>query len=117
MLSLTPDGRIALNAAACRVLLSSDVKFVLLLWDRINRKIALKATTKADRNGYAVTIVPSRHAGGIRAKSFLTHIGWKGGSRLRLAASWNHKEKMLEVIVPQTAVSSIMRERKSASRA
>ena len=53
-LSLTPDGKIALNAPAVRLLREANVKFVLLLWDKNNRKVALKAAVKGDTNAYAV---------------------------------------------------------------
>lgn len=86
-------------AAATRVLFEAGVKAVLLLWDKANSKIALKATAKGDKNGFAVSFT-DKHSGSIRAKSFVVHIGWTGTSREMLPAAWNEKEKMLEAAVP-----------------
>ena len=99
-LSLTPDGKIALNAPAVRLLREANVKFVLLLWDKNNRKVALKAAVKGDTNAYAVSGVGS-HSATIRAKPFLRHVGWKGLKRTTLPATWHEKDKMFEVFLPK----------------
>jgi hypothetical protein len=98
-LSLLPDGRITINAAACRIILGAHMKSALLLWDRANRKVALKAAAKGDRNAYAVTISRSR-SGTITAKSFLGHIGWNARKREMVSAMWNEKERTLEATLP-----------------
>ena len=105
-LSLVPDGRIALNAAAVRILAHAGVKSVLLLWDKGNYRVALKAASKGDKNAYAVSIVPDAHSGSLRAKSFLGHIGWSASKRTLLPATWNEKEKMFEITLPQEHIKS-----------
>jgi hypothetical protein len=105
-LSLVPDGRIALNAAAVRVLTGAGVKSVLLLWDKTNNKLALKAAPKGDKNAYAVSIVRDSHSGSLRAKSLLTHIGWSAPKRTMLPATWHEKEKMFEITLPPEYVGS-----------
>jgi len=107
-LSLVPDGRIALNAAAVRILTEAGVKSVLLLWDKANNKVALKAAAKSDKNSYAVSIVRDSHSGSLRAKSFLGHIGWSAPKRTMLPATWNEKDKMFEITLPQEYLSSAM---------
>lgn len=102
-LSLTPDGRIGLNAPAVRLLREANVKFVLLLWDKSNRKIALKAAVKSDTNAYAVSGMGS-HSATIRARPFLRHVGWNGLKRITLPAMWREKDNMLEIIVPKGSV-------------
>jgi hypothetical protein len=99
-LSLLPDGRITINAAAVRILIQAGVKTVLLLWDRSNNRMALKAASRADKSTYAVSIAPGSHSGSLRAKLFLVHIGWNAPSRQTLPAVWNEKEKMFEVSLP-----------------
>ena len=103
--SLVPDGRIALNAAVCRVLVGAGIKSVLLLWDKANHKFAVKAAPKNEANAYAVSIASS-HSGSIRAKAFLAHIGWNARTRETLSATWNEKEKMFEVTLPERSVKS-----------
>ncbi len=107
-ISLVPDGRMALNAAAVRILTEAGVKSVLLLWDKSNNKVALKAAAKGDKNSYAVSIVRDRYSGSLRAKSFLGHIGWRAPKRTLLPATWNEKDKMFEITLPQEYVTSAM---------
>jgi hypothetical protein len=104
-ISLVPDGRMALNAAAVRILRQAGVRSVLLLWDKTNRKVALKAAAKNDKNSYAVSGVGS-HSASLRAKSFLGHIGWNALRRTMLPARWNEKDKMFEITIPQEFMTS-----------
>ena len=96
-LSLVPDGRIAVNAAATRLLAQAKIKDVLLLWDKAAHKVALKAARKADKNSYRVSVAPDLHSGHIRAKAFLTYIGWSAPQRIQYAATWHEKEGILEI--------------------
>jgi hypothetical protein len=105
-LSLVPDGRIALNAAAARILTEAGVTWMVLLWDKTNNKIALKAAAKRDKNSYAVSIVRDRNSGSLRAKSFLGYIGWNAPKRTMLPATWNEREKMFEITLPQEYLRS-----------
>jgi hypothetical protein len=105
-LSLVPDGRIAFNAAAVRVLTGAGVKAVLLLWDKTSRKVALKAAAKGEKDCYAVSIVKGTYSGSLRAKSFFSHIGWSAPKRTMLSATWNEKEKMFEITLPPEYVGS-----------
>ncbi len=106
MLSLAPGGRITLNAAATRIMSEAGVKFVLLLWDKGSHRLALKAAQKGDKNGYALTLLTERHSGSLRAIQFLRHIGWNAPRRELLPATWNEKERMLEVTLPKRNVAS-----------
>jgi hypothetical protein len=106
-LSLVPDGRIAFNAAAVRVLTGAGVKSVLLLWDKTSRKVALKAAAKGEKDCYAVSIVKGTYSGSLRAKSFLSHIGWSAPKRTMLPATWNEKEKMFAITLPREHMSSV----------
>jgi hypothetical protein len=99
-LSIVPEGRIAINAAAARIFVSLGIKSVLLLWDQSTHKLAIKSAHKGDKNAYAVSIAPASHSGSLRAKSFLSYIGWNAPKREMIAATWNEKEKMLEATLP-----------------
>ena len=99
-LSLVPDGRITVNAAACRLLTGAGVKAVVLLWDESTHRIALKAASKGDRDAYAVSMPSGNYSGSLRAKSFLAYIGWNAPLRQTLPATWNESEKMLEAMLP-----------------
>jgi hypothetical protein len=108
-LSLTPEGRIGLNSAAARIFAEAGIKTVLLLWDKVSNKCALKAAPKTDKNAYAVSVAQNKRGGSLTAKSFLSHIGWGAPHRETLAAVWNEKEKILEVTLPQKYVGLEMR--------
>ena len=99
-LSITVDKRVVINAAAVRIFVQAGVKSVLLLWDRSNHRVALKAAQKGDKNAYAVSIALGSHSGSLRAKSFLDHIGWKARKREMIPVVWNEKERMFEATLP-----------------
>jgi hypothetical protein len=105
-IALTPDGRLSLNAATCRILSSSGVARVVMLWDAIGKKVALKAAAKFDKNAFAVSLVRDEHAGSIRAKSFLNYIGWRAGQRVVIPATWDETERMLEIALPAEYLNS-----------
>ncbi len=98
-LSVVPDGRITINAAAVRIAKEARVKSVLLLWDPITHRLAIKVTHRGDRDSYALSIASS-HSGSLRAKSFLKHIGWKARKREMIPAIWNERERMFEATLP-----------------
>ena|SRR5271165_1800764 len=99
-LSITPDGRITINSAAVRIAREARITSVLLLWDSVNHRLAIKAAQRADKNSYALSIVASSHSGSLRAKAFLTYVGWKSRKRETIPAPWNEKERMFEAILP-----------------
>jgi hypothetical protein len=105
IVSIGQSGKFALNAAAARILVEAGVKSVLLLWDKDNRKIAIKAAQKSDKNAFAASLVGASN-GTIRAKSFLIHIGWTARRRETLPATWNAQEKMFEITLPLQCLMS-----------
>jgi hypothetical protein len=111
-LAITPGGTVVFNAAASRILAGAGVRAVLLLWDKNTNKFAIKATSKGDRNAYAVSPSHGRSSGSLRARMFLNHVGWGAKRRELLQATWNEKEKMLETVLP----SKFIGPRKAYSR-
>lgn len=99
-LSITPDGRIAINAAAVRIAQEARIEAVLLLWDAVNRRLAIKAAQKKDKNSFALSIAPASHSGSLRASRFIAHIGWKARKREAIPLTWNGEERMFEGTVP-----------------
>jgi hypothetical protein len=105
-LSITPSGNVVFNAAATRVLAAAGVKAAVLLWDKNTNRFAIKATSKGDRNAYAVTITPGHSSGSLRAMSFLNYVGWGAKHRESLSVTWNEKEKMLETVLPSKFIGA-----------
>lgn len=96
-LSVTTDGRIALNAAASRLFQKADAKAVTILWDKATHGIALQAAQKGDKNAFAIS---TQRSSTITAKRFLEHIGWSADRRQTVPARWNGQMKMLEAKLP-----------------
>jgi len=105
-LAITPGGTIVFNAAAGRILAAAGVKAALLLWDKNTNKFAIKATSKGDKNSYAITLTPGSSSGSLRAMAFLNYVGWGAKHRESLPATWNEKEKMLETILPSKFIGA-----------
>jgi hypothetical protein len=99
-LSIVPDGRIVMNAATVRIIKERRITSVLLLWDPTNHRLALKAAQRGDKNSYAVSVADASHSGSLRAKAFLSHIGWKASKREMISTEWNEKERMFEATLP-----------------
>jgi hypothetical protein len=98
-ISILPSGRIAINAAGVRILLAAGIKSVVILWDRRNHRVGIKAAQKGDTNAFAVSI-SRRSSANLRAKSFLNFIGWSAPKKEMLPAAWNEREKMFEIALP-----------------
>ncbi len=98
-ISIVPDGRIAMNAAAVRIAENQQVNWVLLLWDWTHHRLAVRASHKGEKNAYALSISRG-HSGVVRARAFVSYIGWKARKRVQIPAAWNEKERMFEVVLP-----------------
>jgi hypothetical protein len=106
VLSIVPGGRVAINAAACRLLTGAGIKTVIILWDKERRKMAVKAAPKGEKNSFTITFAADLHSGTFAAKSFLQHIGWSATRRETLPTVWNASEKMFELSLPAKYVGA-----------
>jgi hypothetical protein len=106
VLSIVPGGRVAINAAACRILTQAGIKTVIILWDKDKCKMAVKAAPKGEKNSFTVTFAADLHSGTFAAKSFLQHIGWHATKRETLPTVWNASEKMFELSLPEKYVGA-----------
>jgi hypothetical protein len=100
ILSIAPGGRVAINAAACRLLIAAGIKNVVILWDKTANRMAVKAAPKREKNSFTVSFAKGSHSASFRAKSFLNHIGWSAPKRIGLDTTWNAAERMFEVSLP-----------------
>ncbi|MGC2248729.1 MAG: hypothetical protein WA609_19150 [Terriglobales bacterium] len=98
-ISVTTDGRIAINAAASRLLAKAAAQAVRILWDQATCCVALQAAPKNDTNAFSITFIEGRSAT-IAAKSFLKRLGWSADRRQTVPAKWNERQKMLEAQLP-----------------
>ena len=105
VLSMTPNGKVAFNAAACRLLEEAKMKTAVILWDEVTNRMAVKAAPKGERNAFGISFTGGNSAS-LTAKSFIRHIGWKAPKREALATTWNAAEKMFEATLPSRYVAS-----------
>jgi hypothetical protein len=106
--TVRPEGRIAFNAAASRLLENAGVRTVRILWDKTTCGLAVQAAPKGDSNSYSVAFSRSRSAT-VTAKLFLQYIGWTSASRQTVPARWDEQRKMMEAKLPPKFVGSVAR--------
>jgi hypothetical protein len=94
--TFTSKNRVMLNSFAARILHKNAVEFVLLLWDRENRKVAVRPITKKDSRSYKLSYGRNQNGCGFAAKSFMDYIGWKSDEKQSFPARWNEEEEILE---------------------
>ena len=104
-LTIAPSGRLAINAAACRLLMEARIKTVVILWDKATNRMAIRAAPKGERNSFTITFT-GRHSASLRAKSFFNHIGWNAPKSETLDTTWNATEKMFEAPLPPQYVAA-----------
>ena len=86
-LSIGPGGKVAINAAGCRLLIEAGIKTVVIFWDKARNKMAIKAAPKGEKNAFTITFAAGKHSASFAAKSFLNHIGWNAPKREALATN------------------------------
>jgi hypothetical protein len=96
----TKLGRLAINKTATRPLEKNAVEFVLLLWDNVSKKFAIRPISKRDPRAYRVSYGVKGNGAGFSAKTFLDYIGFDYSSTRSLPATWNSEHEQLEVDVP-----------------
>lgn len=98
--SITAGGRIAVNAAAAKLLMQTQARSAELLWDATKNRLAIRVAAKGSDNSFALTF-NNKHAGAtMAAMNFLRHIRWNGLKRESVRAEWNAARKMLEATLP-----------------
>jgi len=103
MITFTGLGRIALNKASTRFLEKDAVEFVILLWDKEARRMAIRPITKRDARSYRVSYGVKGNGAGFSAKTFLDFIEYDYSVTRSFPVEWNDKENMLELEIPVEA--------------
>jgi len=111
--TVSPAGRIVLNAASSRAFEEAGVKAVRILWDKEKFGIALQAARKGDQNAYSIVFGGGSRSSTVTAKAFLQYIGWSSDKSQTVRARWNAQQKMLEAELPARFVN--IREQKQTN--
>lgn len=99
-ITFTALGRISLNSASTRILEKDATEFVLLLWDKEQKTMAIRPTRKKDTRTYRVCYSKRGNSAGFSAKTFADYIGLDLTETRTTTASWNDAESQLEAKIP-----------------
>lgn len=100
MVTITKLGRISLNKTATVRFEKDAVEFVLLMWDKESRKIAIRPISKKEQRAYRVTYGAKGNGAGFSAKTFLDFIELDFTESRNMPIEWNDTDNMYEVTVP-----------------
>src|ERR1700692_3818143 len=100
MMTFNSLGRIALNKSSTRRLEKDAVEFVVLLWDRDSRRVAIRPLTKKDPRAYRVAYGKKGNGAGFSAKTFLDYIEYDYSISRSFPVEWNDKEGQFEAQIP-----------------
>ena len=98
--TISPTGRFAFNAAITRLFQKHHVEDVLLMFDKEQRRIAVRPITKKDVRSYKVTFSHSKTGSNTSGKSFLEWANLDLSKRRTYPAEWMEEEGLLEIIPP-----------------
>lgn len=104
VLSFSKIGQITFNQAASRILQKEPIEFVLLMWDEVERKLAIKAiSNKKDPRAYKIHYNDKGNGASFSCKTFLDFIGVDYSSRKAIPIEVNpNSEIPVEVKVPDS---------------
>ena len=97
-ISFGPAGRVGLNQPATQILQGNAVEFVLLLWDKDSRRVAIRPITKRDKRAYKLSYTKSSSQ--FSGKSFLEYINYDFSVTRSFPAEWNEEEEVFEIEIP-----------------
>lgn len=101
MMTITKLGRMAFNNAATARLAKDVVEYVVLLFDKENRMVAVKPISKKDPRAYHVSYGKKGNGAGFSAKTFLDFIELDYASESRnVPVEWNAEQNMYEAQFP-----------------
>jgi len=103
-LTVTADGRIALNADAGDILKKAGANYVQILWEAKTLKMALRPLSKPTESAYKLSAKSGRRGMAFSGFTFLRHIGWNFGESSTIPVEWNEKEKLLEAQMPEERI-------------
>jgi len=104
VLTISSDGRIALNADAGD-LLPPGTKFVQILWDSKANKVALRPLIKPAESSYRIGFRRGKRGRHFSALAFLRYIGWDMSKSATIPIAWNEGENVFEASLPRDNIT------------
>jgi hypothetical protein len=105
-IAVTPTWRLALNAAATRLLAEAGIKSVILFWDASKCRLVMRAAERGAANSFRVTSNRGNSSAAVAVIGFLKYIEWNAQERQTVQAKWNASERMLEATLPSEFIGS-----------
>jgi hypothetical protein len=100
------SGRMSLNAAATKILKDQAAEMVVLLWDPMTRKVAIRPVFKKDERSYKLNKSGKGNGSGFSAVTFFEHIGFDHTKETKsFTAEWNNDQQMFEISLEQADVT------------
>jgi hypothetical protein len=96
-------GRFQFNSSAAKILTDRTVDYVLLMWDKENRTIAVRGIGKKDPRAYSLRYAKKGNGAGFAARAFLHHIGYDLSETRSFECHWNDEQNMFEVALSADA--------------
>lgn len=103
VMSFSKLGQIAFNQTATRILQKAEIEDILLMWDSVEGKLAIKSTTnKKDPRAYRLRYNDKSNGATFSAKTFLDYYGIDYADRRPIPIDINpNSEMFLEVKLPE----------------
>ena len=106
--TFTKRGFVLINNHAAKIFHRRAAKFVLVLWDKGSRKVALRPIIEKDSRAYTLTYYPRMYQNNDQpngtkfwARSFLNHVKWNAQEKKTILATWNNEQQTMEFILPE----------------
>lgn len=96
-IAVNPSGRITLNSKSVRLL--GLPRWVALLWDDESSRLAIKATTPDDPNGYSLNYPNGSGSAQLNSRAFWSFVGGNVQPQ-SLDAEYDHRAGLLAVSLP-----------------
>ena len=107
MLTISKLGRISFNKHATNRLSKDVVEFVILLWDKEARRIAIRPISKKEPRAYRVTYGIKGNGAGFSAKTFFDFIEYDYTESRSFPVEWNDQENMYETKISAEHFKSV----------
>jgi hypothetical protein len=103
IMSFSKIGQITFNQTAARILQKAAIENMLLMWDSVEGKLALKSTSnKKDLRAYRIRYNEKGNGASFSAKTFLDYVGIDYSTRRPIPIDINPDSEMfLEAKLPE----------------
>jgi hypothetical protein len=100
MITLMASGRMSLNKPAGRRFEEKAIEHILLLWDKGERRVAVKPIGKKDARAYKLSYASKGNSAGFSAVTFFRHINYNWDETRSYPMTWNDEENMYIFTIP-----------------